>query len=366
MRQLAEEEFQKIKQSQHHQAYGMGDSINVNAINDALLLSEQENRLLKEEIFRLQKEIQQSEQLKQQLHETDALQQQTQLKYKQLLKNFDEVRRRAETAETSQSNLQGSDNDYSIIEEHLLQESEQLQVELNQTQQKLKATLSAYKKAEAELSHLKERIKRQEYEFEIQLGDEQMQRSIAEKKLAEFVKKSAGAKPKGDPLTFSATPTISKTEEPSKTELKPIVDNSSVLFGASSGTAASKPGKTTTIGRRANKPPTMRSWASTILISTIFGLLAIGGYMLWQDSKSAATSTTQVLKQPNSTNESSAGTPNTQNTVNNISPESSPIAHPFTPDKNKRSMEDAKTVLQAEHTLRQQAEEELRRFSQTK
>lgn len=368
MRQLAEQEVQKIKTTQNQCEDNGSISVDVNEINDSLLLAEQENRLLKEEIFRLQKENQQIELLKQQLHETDALQQQTLLNYQQMEKKFEAMRIRAENAEVNSSHLDQNDDDRSFIEEHLLEESKQLQSELNQANQKIQTTLKAYKKAEAELSNIKERTIRERNEYEIQLADEQMLRSIAEKKLAEIVKKFEANKKDDSTLTFTATPSISPVEKKTEIGLAPTMVQSArpMPYVKATNEKIIKREKVERTKRR-SVTQTIKSWSIKILASIIIGLLGIAGFMVWSESKTDNKRVEQTLIQPKP---SAISSNNASITIKNgviSAAETPPVSHStVTSDgtsqitTSHKTSSNEKLKQQTELILRQKAEEEFK------
>ncbi len=208
MRQLASQEVEKIKANRQYENEIDSSLTNAHEVNDALLLAEHENKLIKEELVRSRLQLEEMEQLKKKLHETDSRLQQTHHKFKQLRTEYDEMKRRADDAETRQAEWMVPDIDNSIVEQHLLQENDQLQQELNSANQRIEEIHSAFRKSELIISNLKQQLKLHKDESDLALAESNMKRSIAEQRIAELESRIANFKQDKSQLSLTSAPLI--------------------------------------------------------------------------------------------------------------------------------------------------------------
>jgi diguanylate cyclase (GGDEF)-like protein len=212
MRELALLEVEKIRASRQGENEIDSTLSNAREANDALLLAEQENRLIKEELAKLRLQNQDVDRLKQQLHETDSLLQQTQLKYKQLQSDYEALRQQAEEVGAQQGEWFEPNLDNSIVEQHLLQENDQLQKELNATNQRIQEAQSTIKKSEQLIANLKQHLMRQKEEFNHILTEERNKCSDAEKRIAELEAKITDSEKQESQLSLSPMPSVRPTQ----------------------------------------------------------------------------------------------------------------------------------------------------------
>jgi diguanylate cyclase (GGDEF)-like protein len=208
MRQLAMQEVEKIKANRQFEHEVDSSLTNAQEINDALLLAEQENKIIKEELVRLRLKSQEMDQLKQQLHETDSLLQQTQLSYKQMRTDYETLRTRAETAESHQTESYEPNLDTTIVEQHLLQENDDLQKQLNAANQRIEESSSIIRKSEQLIANLKQQLLVQKNEFNQALAAEQKKCAMAEHKFAQLEAELANVKKEKNQLSLSPVPTV--------------------------------------------------------------------------------------------------------------------------------------------------------------
>lgn len=369
MRKLAEQEALKKRGGNEHGTNTISTNDDIDKINDALLVSEYENGLLKEEVFRLQKQNEDFEQLRKQLHETDALQQQTRLKLQQLKSEYEEMHKRAETAESNQNQLMETENDRSIIEQHLLQETELIQTQLNKANEQIDKSTRAYKASETELSNLKEQLKKQKKDFEIELADAHMMHSTAENKLADLEKQLLDGKKETNPFNLTATPTITPIEKRSENGINSVSKQlliEEVHHNAPSIIPVQQKRKTP-LNTSPEKPKI--SWPFRILFLTICVLLGIVSFRVWDGLSLQKTGT-----QENNIKLNITAKPFIQDALRKRDADKKPEAfgeRKITPNsstynarksavgiKTMQSQQQEEAKLQAAFTLRQMAEEE--------
>lgn len=371
MRKLAAREVKKIKAEQGPAEGVLSNNVDVNEISDALLLAEQENKLLKEELFRYQNQNEELEQLKKQFHETDSVQQQTRLRLQQVKSDYEEMRIRAEAAESNQSRLEESDNDRSIIEEHLLQESEQLQKKLYVANERIEKSILAYKGSESKVSKFKEQLFKQKEKYEIALADAHMMRSIAEEKLADYEKKLLDAKKKRNPFALTETPTIAPVEKTTGSRINTITlrQPAAQLTPKSANKQSSA-----SIGKHTDGAK--RSWPLIFLVLTICGLLGVIGFKIWLAAQETAivdnNNQSSTMAKPSfpADSKSTSIEKKTQKTVNGETIDQEITAASkigaLGKTNSQTSEKDEEAKLQAEMTLRQMAEKEFTQLSQKK
>ncbi len=299
MRKLAAQEAQ-IRNGEHAHADNVS-SFAIEKINDELIHVEHENSLLKEELESLKKQTEGIEQLQKQLYETDALQQQTQLKYQQLQEDHEKLRLRTEAVESNQSQLRETDDDHSIVEEHLLRESENLQNELNKAKEQIEESVRAQRESDAEIADLKQKLISQKEAFEVELADEHMMRAMAENKLAELEEQFSTDKEKRNPFKLTSTPEITLIEKNQAPDYKPETIDSQLqqMVNHSSEQRPTQPkSKPSGVKKPSIAKPNLKfkiSWPFKILMLTMFVLMGILGYRIW-DGLSPQSISSQVNK----------------------------------------------------------------------
>gem|GEM_PF-378647 len=281
MRELAAQEVKRIKARQEQTEAadtGRHDF-------EEFLLLEQENKLLKEELTRQHQLTHESGRLKQQLHQTDSLLQQTQLKLQQLRTDYETMRIRAEAAEAGQSRLEASETDRTTVEEHLLQETEQLQQELNEARHRLEQEMVLRRKAEQQSASLEEQLQLQKSEFDFELAEEHMLRSMAEQKLADLEARETNAGPVQNRFSLTSVPLSAPTASPpppKPSPPKPFQQPIERHFPV----AAPRPSPATRPPARPTARPAPRSragraglpWGLILFSLVLIGLLATAGY----------------------------------------------------------------------------------------
>ncbi len=360
MRRLAEQEVHNDKKKNGYKNNETAGDVDVNKLNDELLLIEHENRLLKEEIIRLRKQNEDVKQLEKQLHETDAQLQQTRLKFQQVKSDYEAMRIRAETAEANQSQFQETENDRSIIEEHLLEESELIHNQLHEANQQIEKSLLAYRASQAELSNLQQELIQQQENFEIELADEHMMRSIAEKKLADLEDKIDGIKKVTNPFVLTATPTIVPIDKKIINGLDSDSRQELVTPKPQSVSVKHSVEKKRSITRINHPNIHKRSWPSKMLVLTICILLSLVGFKLWKGYSIQDTDSQNSNSQIDTT--AKLGADNQQTDIINNSTSNTPgrykLTHSTVETDSLDSLEREEAKLQAELTIRQMAEEE--------
>jgi len=282
MRELALQEVEKIRASRQYDNDIDSNLTNAQEIHDALLLAEQENKLIKQELARLRVQTQDTEQLRKQLHETDARLQQFQLKYKQLHSDYETLRSQAEESESRQNEWQEADFDNSIVEQHLLQENNQLQKELNTAKHHIEESKSTIRKSEQIIANLKHRLKAQKAEFDAVLSEAQHRYTLAEQRITQL-------EAVRDKDRLSLTPL------PSVHPVKPVQAPTAVTPGAVPTAHSpqprphkSKSNKAETISdSKGTAPPRRRLRKLTLIAVTL--TLGLAGYLVWQYSHSTDT-----------------------------------------------------------------------------
>ena len=345
MRELALLEVEKIRTSQQVENEIDSNLSNAQEVNDALLLAEQENKLIKEELTRLRLQTQDVDQLKRQLHETDSLLQQIQLKYKQLQSDYEALRTRAENDEIRQGAWLDADIDNSIIEQHLLQENDQFQKELYAANQRIEETTSAMRKSEQVITNLKQRLKAQKEEFDVALSEEKLKHSSLEQTITELESKIAG--------TSKAKSQLSLTPMPSAKPVTTVATSTPAIqkVATTAQTSQTHPNKSkfhkpvhTPVDKGLQGGRTRFRIMAAIIITLMIGL---SGYLFWQQSDSSGPNAKQDIDKSDLIGkQGNSGT--SGNNQNDRSP-------------GKKSMtnllrEEAK--LQEEMALREAAEEE--------
>ena len=139
--------------------------------------------------------------------------QQTQLKYKQLQSDYKDLHQQAEETEVRDGEWLEPNFDNSIVEQHLLQENDQLQKELNAANLRIEEAQSTIRKSEQVIANLKQHLIRQKEEFHRTLTEEQNKYAIAEKRISELESSVANATKQEPQLSLSPTPST----HPSKT-----------------------------------------------------------------------------------------------------------------------------------------------------
>lgn len=370
MRELALEEVRKSKAGQAQDTEAEIKTPDPKEINDELQLIKQENKIIKDELVQLRQQSEKDAQLKKQLHETTSLQQQTQLKLQQLSEDFETMRIRAEEAESDQSRLEESESDRSIIEEHLLQDSEQLQIELKQANQHNDQTLADLRNSERAIAALKEQLKYQKEEFNLELAEEHMLRSMAEQKLADLQHKQQTQKKDTNPFALTSIPTITPVERP--------VESRSVH---SSQATPKQPVRQKPVAAKSIKTATRRTTSQhkpekpkRSKLFLVFALLVAGiaGYLFWQTNGSAHETRSKQINhaaaltaQPADSEQSKTKTDaqkkshfegqaenKASDAIRGITPT------PLSAKRPAQSQQMEEAILQAELIIRQTAEEE--------
>ena len=292
MRQLASQELDRMKAGSKLENEVDSSLRNVQELNDALLLAEQENKLIKDELVRLRLQAEEMERLKKQLHETGNLLQQTQLKYKQLRTEYSDMCNKFEEAESRQSELSEPNFDNSIIEQHLLQENEQLQKEYNAANQRAQETHSAFRKSALIISNLKQQLQLQKDEFELAMAEANMKRSMAEERVAELEAGLTHSPNNLNHLSLTPVPLTSTGRTTPKAQTNRIggpAPEQPVL--ATDRIRAGNTAKRPVVQDTAKKPhPT-----SFLKIIAIVVLLAVGmmAFLYWQQLKTATIESIQ-------------------------------------------------------------------------
>jgi diguanylate cyclase (GGDEF)-like protein len=355
MRKLAAQEVEKIKASQSQDRNLPAPTLDIDEINNRLLLIEQENRLLTEELIKLRKNSEDTELLRKQQHETDSLLQQTKLKLQQLQNDYDEMHGRAEEAESSNSRLQETDDDRSIIEQHLLEERSQVQSELNVATQRIEEILADSRKSELIIRNFKQQLITQKNKFELALNEEQKMRSMAEQKLNEIEDKPLDTK-KENPFSLTSIPNIAPIEEPQEARpVKPTVESS---INSASPAPIIKVTRTAqpALVKKDVKTPKF-TWLYKFVVVALIGAIAAAGVQIWLSIKQQQAVTSVSVNQPMTATQQN-GIPGPEGEVNNLA------GNPYSAE-SPRTVEDVSSPtplaeeakLQAELTIRQVAEE---------
>jgi diguanylate cyclase (GGDEF)-like protein len=282
MRELAFQEVEKLRSNRQSENEIDSSLTNAQEFNDALLLAEQENRLIKEELARLRLQTQDIDLLKKQLHETDSLLQQTQHKYKQLHSEHETLRKRAEEIEVRQGEWLEPDFDNSIVEQHLLQENDQLQKELYAANQNIEESKSSIRKLEHLVANLKQHLKGKKEDFDQALSEEQTKRSIAEQRISELEARIDDLTKHQRHLSLSPNPSIHATKSATFATVEtPNLNATQQSTGSrSSKPVSSKPTRAPVAkahGRSVNRGG---FWKLAIVAITL--TIGLSGYLLWQ------------------------------------------------------------------------------------
>jgi hypothetical protein len=251
------------------------------------------------------------DQLKKQLYETDSLLQQTQLKFKQLRTDHEEMRSRAEVAESRQPEWMDADIDNSIVEQHLLQENDQLQNQLNAANQRAEETHSALRKSELIISNLKQQLKAHKDESDLALAESNMKRSIAEQRIAELESRIANFKNAKNQLSLTPVPAITPVKKlPPSTFPKAHPQTPAQ-------TVNSQPGKLNV--NQPERPKYLdkgkksdRTWLLKVAAIMIFIAIGVTGYLFWQQLNSRKSDSKQESISY-STNTTKTHSPSTSN-----------------------------------------------------
>ncbi|MGD8589473.1 MAG: response regulator [Chromatiales bacterium] len=280
MRELANQELEKIRANRQFENEIDSSLTNAQEINDALLLADQENKLIKEELAKLRLQAQDYDRLKKQLHQTDSLLQQTQLKFKQLQSDHEALRAQKEVTEAGQGEWMEPNYDNTIVEQHLLQENDQLQKDLNAANQRFEEAQSALRKSEQINANFKQHLMRQKEEFNLALSDERNKSSRAEQRITELEAKIADTTKQQSQLSLSPTPSVPTT----KIARAPASATSTVIKVQQSTQAhPTKPisTKSTRIPGK-KKAHAHKGRLSKIVIVIVTLTIGLSAYLLWR------------------------------------------------------------------------------------
>ena len=280
MRELAFQEVEKLRSNRQSENEIDSSLSNAQELNDALLLAEQENKLIKEELARLRLQVRDVDQLKKQLHETDSLMQQTQLKNKQLHSEHEALRKRAEETEARQGEWLEPDFDNSIVEQHLLQENDQLQKELYAANQGIEESKSSIRKLEHLVSNLKQHLKGKKEEYDLALSEEQIKRSIAEKRITELETRIEAITKHKSHLSLSPLPSTQPTNIAKfpATEGSSLVNTQQSAYLRQTKPNSNKPTRSPLEqGKTVNRG---RVWKLSVIV--IMLTIGLSGYLMWQ------------------------------------------------------------------------------------
>jgi diguanylate cyclase (GGDEF)-like protein len=300
IRQQAIKEVEKMKLGRQLENEFDSNLSIAEEINESLLITEQENKLIKEQLVGLRLQVEETDQLKKQLHETNTTLQKSQLALKKLQAENHSMRLKVDKAESNSTNSDTSGLDNSIVEQHLLQENDQLQKEMNVAKQRLDEALTAFRKSEGVIANLKNQIKVQREEAKRAIVAEQTRRIEAEQRLSELEGKWANLKKAKAKNPFELQPVMSEQNQMNQAiGIKKSSTETSCSTPPRSTSGNPKAGRTKSLkgaGKR-RKPP--RSWLAKLITIIILFALGAGGYVYWQQmGPSSKTSQRIPLSDP--------------------------------------------------------------------